>query len=140
VVLPNWSGLGVNPPTDLGFQSASHLLINILSSSAIALWKSGYSLLISAYSHNIIPPGISNHLTENLIKYILIKYTWRTLNMANVVGVATVHGGGRIQIPKDVREYLDVRDGDKIVFIQEIDGRIYIQVGRMIKSRYRVTE
>jgi len=59
--------------------------------------------------------------------------------MANVVGVATVHGGGRIQIPKDVREYLDVRDGDKIVFIQEVDGRIYIQVGRMIKSRYRVT-
>ena len=38
-----------------------------------------------------------------------------------IVGLAKVHGYGRVQLPKRVREILKVQDGDYVVFILDED-------------------
>lgn len=42
-----------------------------------------------------------------------------------VIGMAKVHGNGRIQVPRRVRELLGVEDGDFVLFIME-GGRVYL--------------
>ena len=44
-----------------------------------------------------------------------------------IIAVGKVHGGGRVQLPKEVRELLDIRDGDKVYFVQDDLGRIIIE-------------
>jgi len=50
-----------------------------------------------------------------------------------VLGVAKVHGGGRIQLPKSVRERLKVKDGDHVYFYVE-KGKIVIEKSSCEKS------
>jgi AbrB family looped-hinge helix DNA binding protein len=40
--------------------------------------------------------------------------------------LAKVTAKGQITIPIDIRRKLGVKDGDKVLFIEEDDGRIYI--------------
>ncbi|MCK5015743.1 MAG: AbrB/MazE/SpoVT family DNA-binding domain-containing protein [Candidatus Peribacteraceae bacterium] len=46
--------------------------------------------------------------------------------MTKVLGVAKVHASNKITIPKDLREQLDVKDGNYIKFILE-DNRIVVK-------------
>lgn len=57
-------------------------------------------------------------------------------NLSNIVAISKVHGNGRVHLPVDIRERLDVRDGDKIYFILDGD-RIVIEKCRVVESRYR---
>ena len=35
------------------------------------------------------------------------------------VGITTVYGGGSVQLPADIREDLEIKDGDKILWIRK---------------------
>ena len=35
------------------------------------------------------------------------------------VGITTVYGGGSVQLPKGIREELEIKDGDKILWIRK---------------------
>jgi len=48
-------------------------------------------------------------------------------NVQNILGLTKVHGYGKVQIPADIRKLLNIKDGDKIAFIQGEDKRIYIE-------------
>lgn len=41
--------------------------------------------------------------------------------------ISTITSKGQTTIPKEVREKLNLRAGDKINFVVESDGRVYIQ-------------
>ncbi len=41
--------------------------------------------------------------------------------------ISTITSKGQTTIPKEVREKLNLRVGDKINFVVESDGRVYIQ-------------
>ena len=61
-----------------------------------------------------------------------------------ILAVAKVHGKGRVQIPKQVREALKIEDGGRVYFIQDELGRIYIEkaptLRRERKGKYAVVE
>ncbi|WP_026734642.1 AbrB/MazE/SpoVT family DNA-binding domain-containing protein [Fischerella sp. PCC 9605] len=41
--------------------------------------------------------------------------------------ITTITSKGQTTIPKEIREKLNLRPGDRISFIVEADGRVYIQ-------------
>lgn len=43
-----------------------------------------------------------------------------------IMGVRQLQDRGRLQVPKEVREDLNLADGDDIYWIKGLDGRIYI--------------
>lgn len=51
-----------------------------------------------------------------------------------IVAIAKMHGHGRLHIPKEIRELLDVSDGDKIYFIQNRKKQISIKKAPKIKE------
>lgn len=60
--------------------------------------------------------------------------------MNEQIGLANVHGYGKVVIPSDVRKYLNIDDGDKVGFFKEADGRIYIENMNPKKTgKYQVT-
>jgi len=44
-----------------------------------------------------------------------------------IIAVVKVHGKGRIQIPKEVREILGVKDGDRVYFVLDPSRRIFLE-------------
>jgi AbrB family looped-hinge helix DNA binding protein len=59
-----------------------------------------------------------------------------------IIAVTKVYGKGRIQLPKEVRLTLEVKDGDRIYFTQDELGRIYVEKAPKIEKpvKYRVIE
>ena len=43
------------------------------------------------------------------------------------MSITTITSKGQTTIPKEIRERLNLRPGDRISFIIEADGRVYIQ-------------
>ncbi|MDF5725122.1 MAG: type II toxin-antitoxin system PrlF family antitoxin [Rhizonema sp. PD37] len=43
------------------------------------------------------------------------------------MSIATITSKGQTTIPKEIREQLNLRPGDRITFIVEADGKVYIQ-------------
>ncbi len=43
-----------------------------------------------------------------------------------ILGVRTVQNRGRIQIPKKIRDSIDLKDGDNVYWLRGLDGRFYI--------------
>jgi AbrB family looped-hinge helix DNA binding protein len=43
------------------------------------------------------------------------------------MSITTITSKGQTTIPKEIREKLNLRPGDRISFIVEADGRVYIQ-------------
>ncbi|KOP25342.1 AbrB family transcriptional regulator [Hapalosiphon sp. MRB220] len=43
------------------------------------------------------------------------------------MSISTVTSKGQTTIPKEIREKLNLRPGDRISFFIEVDGRVYIQ-------------
>lgn len=43
------------------------------------------------------------------------------------MSIATITSKGQTTIPKEIRELLNLRPGDRISFIIEADGKVYIQ-------------
>jgi len=52
-----------------------------------------------------------------------------------IVGVRQVQDRGRIQIPKTVREALNLKDGDSVYWIHGSDGKFYIAKAGELESR-----
>lgn len=50
-----------------------------------------------------------------------------------IFAIAKVHGRGRVQLPKEVRESLKVDDGDKIYFIKDELGNILLERAPTLK-------
>ena len=44
-----------------------------------------------------------------------------------LIDVSKVHGNGKVVIPRDARITMGVKDGDKVAFYQDSEGRIYIE-------------
>lgn len=43
-----------------------------------------------------------------------------------LIDVVKVHGHGRVVIPQDVRNEMKVKDGDKMAFYRDFEGRFFI--------------
>ena len=43
-----------------------------------------------------------------------------------ILGVRTIQNRGRIQIPKKIRDLIDLKDGDSVYWLHGLDGRFYI--------------
>jgi len=54
------------------------------------------------------------------------RYKVRQEIKGRIIGVRQVQDRGRIQIPKDIRRKLDLKDGDKVYWVYSPDGRFYI--------------
>lgn len=61
-----------------------------------------------------------------------------------IIAIAKMFGKGRIQVPKEAREALKLKDGDSIYFIENLRGRITIKkvpkLERAKVGRYTITE
>lgn len=44
----------------------------------------------------------------------------------NFLGISRLYQHGKTQIPSDVRHKMDLKDGDRLYYIEETDGRIFI--------------
>lgn len=54
-----------------------------------------------------------------------------------ILGTMKVHGRGRIQIPKRVREILKIEDDDLLYFMQDLEGKIILEkVPQLVKGKY----
>ena len=43
------------------------------------------------------------------------------------INITKVHSNGRVQIPIEIREELELSDGDKIYWFQDSEGRVFIE-------------
>lgn len=43
-----------------------------------------------------------------------------------ILGVRQLQDRGRLQVPKEVRKYLDLEEGEDVYWIKGTDGRIYV--------------
>lgn len=60
-----------------------------------------------------------------------------------IIQTVKVHGKGRIQIPKEVRQILGISDGDLLYFVQDISGKIFLEKAPTLKKgpgKYLVTK
>ncbi|MBQ9002255.1 MAG: AbrB/MazE/SpoVT family DNA-binding domain-containing protein [Eggerthellaceae bacterium] len=51
--------------------------------------------------------------------------------MATVLDMAKVTSKGQVTVPQSVRNAIDVHEGDKILFVQEDDGRVSLYGSNM---------
>jgi len=56
-----------------------------------------------------------------------------------IIELTTIFQKGKIQIPIEVRKRLHLKDGDKVVWIQTVDGKIYIKKAKPV-SLFRLTD
>jgi len=54
------------------------------------------------------------------------KYLITSNIKGEILGVRTVQNRGRVQIPKKIRDLIDLRDGDNVYWLRGLDGRFYI--------------
>lgn len=60
----------------------------------------------------------------------------------NIIGISRLFQHGKTQIPRDVRKLLSVEDGDRIYYILDDLGRVYIEKApppREYRGKYLVT-
>jgi AbrB family looped-hinge helix DNA binding protein len=62
-----------------------------------------------------------SRLNRTVRRTPLSTYGWET-----IIAISRMHSNGRVQVPKEVRVRLNLEDGDKVVFIEGEDGRIYV--------------
>jgi len=55
----------------------------------------------------------------------------------NVLGTSKVHGRGKVVIPKEVREKIDVRDGDLVYFLEDERGEVVLRKSERPRFRIR---
>lgn len=54
-----------------------------------------------------------------------------------ILGTMKIHGRGRVQIPKRVRELLKIQDDDLVYFMQDLEGKISIEkVPQLVRGKY----
>jgi len=64
------------------------------------------------------------------------------MSSKTIIAVAKMYGKGRVQFPKEVREILNLKDGDKIYFIHHELGIIVEKAPKLKREkmgRYTVT-
>jgi len=49
------------------------------------------------------------------------------LNGKNIVGVSKVFQHGKTQLPREVRKLLELKDGDRVYYVQDDFGRIFLE-------------
>ena len=62
------------------------------------------------------------------------KYRVTTEIVGTIVAVRQVQDRGRVQIPKTVREALNLKDGDSVYWVHAPDGKFYIAKAGELKS------
>jgi len=62
------------------------------------------------------------------------KYKVTSEVIGTIVAVRQVQDRGRIQIPKVVREALNLKDGDSVYWVHGPDGKFYIAKAGELKS------
>lgn len=84
-----------------------------------------YSCLYDAEAWKKIPPDQRRKVVEERIEIECDKFDIapRTLRVKMrdlvEVGITKVYGGGSVQLPKAIREALEIKDGDKILWIRK---------------------
>ena len=56
-----------------------------------------------------------------------------------VIDITKVHSNGRVQIPVEVRKDLELSDGDKVCWLQDSQGRVFIEKLGEKRKRGRYT-
>ena len=49
------------------------------------------------------------------------------MSTSGLIEVTLLYGKGRTQVPSEVRQYLNLKDGDKLAWYINSDGTIYIR-------------
>jgi len=58
-----------------------------------------------------------------------------TMERRLVLDVAKVHGKGKVQIPSETRKRLNVKDGDRVYFILDPEGRIILEKAPSMETK-----
>ena len=53
----------------------------------------------------------------------------------NIVGVSKVFQHGKTQLPRDVRKLLGLKDGDRVYYVQDEFGRIFLEKAPSLVKR-----
>jgi len=51
----------------------------------------------------------------------------------SVIAISKLYQHGKTQVPKIVRKMLNLKDGDRIYYVQDLDGRIYLEKAPELK-------
>jgi AbrB family looped-hinge helix DNA binding protein len=54
-----------------------------------------------------------------------------------IIKVVKIYGKGRIQVPSEVRKMLELRDGDRVCFMEDEQGQIVLVKAPLLKGRIR---
>lgn len=61
-----------------------------------------------------------------------------------IIKVVKIYGKGRIQVPSEVRKMLELRDGDRVCFMEDEGGQIVLVKAPLlkgqIKTKYSIRE
>jgi len=55
----------------------------------------------------------------------------------NIVAISSVYHKGMTHVPSSIRRFLGIEDGDSILYLQDPEGRIYIEKGRRLRMSRR---
>jgi len=108
----------------VGFSPEMKIAIECGSSS----WKKLQAL--KTYFDKVIVltvESLIDHL-ESRLQYLEKKISELGLYLppGTIVGVRQVQNRGRVQIPKKIREALELNDGDMVYWVRSPDGKFYI--------------
>lgn len=55
-----------------------------------------------------------------------------------IVAMSTIYQHGKTQVPSPIRKYLGFNDGDTVLYLQDVDEKIYIVKGdKLLRPRLR---
>jgi AbrB family looped-hinge helix DNA binding protein len=54
-----------------------------------------------------------------------------------IIKVVKIYGKGRIQVPSEVRKMLELRDGDRVCFMEDEGGQIVLVKAPLLKGQIR---
>jgi AbrB family looped-hinge helix DNA binding protein len=54
-----------------------------------------------------------------------------------IIKVVKIYGKGRIQVPSEVRKMLELRDGDRVCFMEDEQGQIVLVKAPLLKGQIR---
>lgn len=54
-----------------------------------------------------------------------------------IIKVVKIYGKGRIQVPSEVRKMLELRDGDRVCFMEDEGGQIVLVKAPVLKGQIR---
>jgi Holliday junction resolvase len=81
------------------------------------------------YSWRIHPKArvpLNHKITQQLVRSHIVQ--------GEVMGIAKMHGKGKIQVPYEIRYFLGLRTGDRVYFMEDEQGRVLVEKAPPLKS------